>query len=400
MAKHTYIALVNDNAYYDWLRDNLASQGDLVQVSQDTWRDALELVPATGAAIVFVEVGYGTGMSLIEELLAGAPGLTVVAIGPGDDSALVLSAMRAGASDYLNLEMPSLEILGLLRRLEQRRPLSTVKSGEQEGELLSIFSARPDVDTASISTHLALLLQQRYGHKTLLLDLGACAGDSLNMLGIEARYTFNDALANLHRMDDKLIQSAFSSHVSGLTVMPVTDDATGPIEHGTVEILLLLGILRQHFDYVVANLGGIETTDFLQLFLGRSTSQLLVVEQGVSGCRSNLKLCGKLREAKALSQHTRLIVDRYRPKIPPDADILADKFGMSLGAVLPDNSEQRLNAMNLGRNILDAAPNSHYIKRLDKLLNQTCSLKYPHKGWFDRFLAGLRQEPRTDMRLN
>lgn len=401
MAKHTYIALVNDDACYDWLRSSLASMGDLVRISQETWRDALQLIPATGAAIAFVEVSYGKGISLIEELVACAPGLAVVAIGPSDDSALVLSAMRAGASDYLNLDMPSLEFLGLLRRLEQRIPLSPANNALPDGDLVSIFSARPDVDTSSISAHMALLLQQKYNRNTLLLDLGACTGDSLNILGIEARYTFNDALSNLHRMDEKLIGSAFSMHSSGLTVMPVADDATGTIEHGTVEILLLLGVLRQHFEHVVANLGGIDISDFLQLVLGRSNHQLLVVEQGVSGCRSNLRLCGKLREAKVLSPNAQLIVDRYSRKIPPDADMLADRFGMKLGAILPDNSEQRLSALNLGRNILDAAPSSPYMKSLDKLLNEIYTLERSRNGWLSQLLTGIRRGHKAaDVQVN
>ncbi len=386
MEQSTYIAAVEKTEYYEWLRSALEPAADLARVERSSLEDAISLIDMTGAAMIFVEVGEGHGVSIIESLLAVKPMLTVIAIGPAGNEQYVLSAMRAGARDYVSPTMRTSELIGMVRRLEERiGERQTVESSAYE--LLSVYSARPDIDTGFIALHIALLLQERRDtQQTLLLDLGACAGDSLGALGIEGRYTFIDAVKNVRRLDQNLIDSAFARHASGLTVLALPDDIQEVEELSTSEVFLLLGTLQRHFDHIVINLGGIAPSEFLHLLLGRSKEQILVVDQSVPVCQRNLRACGKLREAHVLKDQAWLVVDRYRPRVPPAAKELAERFELKLGAVLPDNTEQRLTALNLNRNLLESAPRSAFMKKLKVLTDRL----YPRRAssGFWRKLSG------------
>lgn len=391
MEQRTYLAVVERSEYYEWLRDALEPAADVARVNRSSLEDAISLIDMTGAVLVFVEVGEGLGVSVIESLLAVKPMLTIIAIGPAGHEQHVLSAMRAGARDYISPNLRNSELVGLVRRLEER--IGEMQAVKADGyELVSVYSARPDVDTGFLALHLALLLQARSEDShTLLLDLGACAGDALGALNIEGRYTFVDAVKNVRRLDNNLIESAFARHDSGLTVLALPDEVQEVEEMSTAEVFLLLGTLQRHFSNIVINLGGLASSEFLHLLLGRSKQQVLVLDQSVPVCQRNLRVCNKLREARVLKDSAQLVVDRYRSRVPPGGDDLAERFSMPLAAVLPDNTEQRLLAMNLGRSLLDMAPRSAYMKKLKVLVDKLVPRQSAHMSWRDRFVGIFRQ---------
>lgn len=395
MEQSTYIAAVERTEYFEWLRSALEPAADIARVNRTSLEDAISLIDMTGATLAFVEIGEGLGVSIIESLLAVKPMLTVIAIGPAGNEQYVLSAMRAGARDYISPNMRTSELIGMVRRLEER--ISEKQAVERSAyELLSVYSARADVDTGFIALHIALLLQQRKdSQQTLLLDLGACAGDALGTLGIEGRYTFIDAVKNVRRLDRSLIESAFARHSSGLTVLSLPDDIQEVEELSTSEVFLLLGTLQRHFDHIVLNIGGISPSEFLHLLLGRSKEQILVVDQSVPVCQRNLRACSRLREARVLKENAYLVIDRYRPRVPPSARELAERFEMKMGAVLPDNMEQRLMALNLNRNLVESAPRSAFIKKL-RILTENIYPKTRTSGFLQARLGGLFQRAQPE----
>ncbi len=385
MSHRTYIAVVERAEYYEWLRDALESSADIARLDRSSLEDAISLVHMTGATLAFVEIGEGPGVSIIESLLAVKPGLTIIAVGPAGNEQHVLSAMRAGARDYISPNLRTSELVGMVRRLEER--MSAMQAVEDaDYDLLSVFSARADVDTSFIALHAALLIQKRNETtQTLLLDLGVCGGDTLSALGIEGRYTFADAVRNVRRLDENLIDSAFAKHSSGLAVLALPEDIQEIDEMSSAEVFLLLGTLQRYFDHIVVNLGGLAPSEFLHLLLGRSKQQILVVDQSVPVCQRNLRICAKLREARVLKEDAYLVIDRYQPKVPPNAADLAESFDLALGAALPDNAEQRLLAMNLGRSLLEFAPGSAFVKKLSALIDSIYTPQRQAGGWRTRF---------------
>lgn len=367
--EHTFLAASQRAADTEWLQEALAPLGQVLRAG-DTLDELLGLIEVTGASLVFVGIDREHTVAqcaLIEGLLEARPMLVVVAIGDGFDNQLVISAMRAGARDFMSYGLRSSEVLGLVRRLTQRLP--QLPARREQGGLTVIYGVQPDVDASLVASHLALGLQQR-GQATLLVDLGLPAGESLELFKSETSFTFGDALRNLRRLDSNLIESAFCRHPSGMRILPqMPEDRLA--DCSSAELYLLLGSLRQNFAHVVINLCGQPDSDALRTCINNAQRLYWYIDQSVSNCRRNLD-CLQLWQGKGIKlDSVQLLVDRYIPQVAPDAATLARTFEMPLAVALPASPTLRLRARNQGQSVFELAARDALSRALQQLVENS-----------------------------
>ncbi|WP_116474266.1 pilus assembly protein [Zobellella maritima] len=382
--EQTFLVYSHNKSDVEWLRSALAPQ-QVLSVNEQL-DDLLGLVDITGASLVFVGLGADNMVAqcgIIEGLLEARPFVTVVGLGDGLDNQLVISAMRAGARDFIIYGMRSSEVQGLVRRLSQRLPQMPVQ--KKQGELMLIYGAQPDADAALIALHLALGAQQQ-GESVLLLDLGIPFGESLEGLGLNTSFYFGDALRNLRRLDASLIDSAFCQHDSGLKVL-AHDGQDGPLSavHST-ELYLLLGTLRQNFGRVIVNLCGQPDSESLRTFISNSQCLYWYIDQSVSCCKRSLEVLSEWRQRGIKLEHSKLLIDRYIASVAPDASTLASSFHMPLASTLPSCPALRLQVKNQGRSLFQGTPRNPLGRALQRLTDantQTVDKNW-RSGWMQR----------------
>ncbi|WP_275627451.1 type 4b pilus Flp biogenesis protein TadZ [Pseudomonas sp. 273] len=389
-AGQTFVALTQHAGELEWLQSSLASTGQVVCATSGTLEELLALLDVTGASVLFISLGKANLMvhgALIEGLVSARPLLSVVAVGDGLDNQLVLAAMRAGARDFITYGARASELGGLVRRLGGRLP-SVPVSAVHQGELVALACARPDADGAFVALHLALALQAQAGNRVLLVDIGQPAGEALAILGMDAPFTFADAMRNLRRLDQTLIDSAFSRHESGLRLLSLTDEP-GVLERmTTAELYLLLGNLRTAFSHVLINFTAMPEGELARQLLQQASRVLWLVDQSVPACRKGLESLRRLRENSQALPPVELLVERYLPAVPPDQQALCRMFGLELFGVLPASAEARLRAKNLGRSLFEVAPRDPLAIKLRALAEPLGALdgqprrRFP---WFGRF---------------
>ncbi len=355
-----------------WLAETLRQEGNLVSSDSDQPERIIQLVDAISARAVFVDLtpnALSQDAALMEGLIAAKPLLPVVAIADTPDQSVILTALRAGARDFVSPDMRPTEVISLVRRVLSRDlSASLTEAADAGGKAVAIASARPGADAPMFALHLALAIQESsQDGKTLLLDLGVPAADTLTYLGIPVSYTFIDALRSLRRLDATLIDTAFGRHKSGLRLLAMPEEFTASREITSADLYVLLGVLRRHFSRIVVNLGGVPASDFLYVVLGRMDEILLLVEQSVPSCKQNMTLLQHLRENKVNGDNARLVVDRYLARIPPDGATIAKGFGLPLAATLPPSGMARLTMMNTGESLFESAPRDGYTLALRQL---------------------------------
>jgi pilus assembly protein CpaE len=160
---------------------------------------------------------------------------------------------------------------------------------------------------------------------------------------------------------------------------------------------VLLGALKRHFKHIVVNLGGVPASEFLFVLLGKSDRTLLLVEQSVPSCKQNRTLLQKLRDNKVPVGSVSLVVDRYLPSVPPNADTIAKGFGVPLLSTLPSSGMARLTMMNSGESLFKSAPRDPYTTTVRKLAaglrreSQTGERETRREpGWFDTLASKLK----------
>lgn len=369
--RNSYIALTQTPDCLQWLTHALADAGELIPADTPSIERILQLSDAIGAAAIFVQLtagNYRQETLLIEGLLAAKPFLPVLVVSDTLEQDLLLAAMRVGARDFIKIGTRPNEVAATVKRLAPKDASIMTPQSESGGRITTVISARPGSDAPMFALHLALAIQE--SEPTLLLDLGAPHGDAMLYLGLTASYSFIDAVRSLRRIDATLIQTGFGRHKSGLTVLSMPEEPWTGTQFTSADVYVLLRTLRRYFSHIVINLGGMARSDFLMLLLTNADRQVMLIEQSVPSCRQNLQLLKHMREEKVNLENTGLVVDRYLSRMPPDAESIAQSFGLPLLGTLAPSGMARLATMNSGESMFTLSPNDPYVSSVRKLAQQ------------------------------
>jgi len=370
--RSSYIALTQTPECQQWLTHALAEAGELIQADTPSIERILQLSDAIGASAIFIQLtagNYRQETLLIEGLVAAKPFLPVLVVSDTVDQDLLLASMRVGARDFIQLGTRATEVVATVKRLAPKDASAyAVAQTNSGGRITTIISARPGSDSPMFALHLALAIQE--SEPTLLLDLGAPHGDAMLYLGLTASYSFIDAVRSLRRIDATLIQTGFGRHKSGLTVLSMPEEPWTGTQFTSADVYVLLRTLRRYFSHIVINLGGMARSDFLMLLLTNADRQIMLIEQSVPSCRQNLQLLKHMREEKINLERAGLVVDRYLSRMPPDAESIAQSFGLPLLGTLSPSGMARLATMNSGESMFTLSPNDPYVISVRKLAQQ------------------------------
>ena len=368
--KNSFVVVPDNDAQLSWLQEVMAEEGEVIHADISSIDRVRQLLDLTGAQVVFVglsEQSLRQNIAFIEDLVTFKTMLLVIAVADQMDNEILLSAMRAGAREFIVTGTRHNEVMRLLNRLQHRAPIAQ-HTTDRRGKVTSLISARPGSDTPMLALHLALAIQtEGQDEKVLLLDLGTPASDTLTYLGINAPYSFLDAIRSLRRLDSTLIDSAFAKHESGLKLLALPEDHSGIGEVTSADIYVLLGVLQQYFTHIVINLGGVPYSDFLHLLISHSNTTLLLLEQSVPSCKQNMQLIRKISQGQIDMDSVKLVVDRYLSTLPPDAENLARGLNISLLTTLPSSGMARLKMMNSGESLFQCAPRDPYTLAVRKM---------------------------------
>jgi len=356
-----------DDSQLEWLQSALTNTGQVVRTGTNL-EELMRLVDMMSVTLVFVSVERQHQVQqcgLIEGLLEQRPMVTVVALGDGYDSEVVIATMRAGARDFITVGQRGSEVSGLARRHLTRLPRLPTHDGDQ-ASVAVLYGAQADADASLLMTHLALDLTHS-GEDVLLIDLGLPAGESTGILGLESSFHFSDAVRNLRRLDATVIESAFSRHSSGLTLLSLSDEPFSLESLNSAELFLLMGSLKPHFGRILINLCGQQDSSVVRTLVGGAEKLLIHVDQSVSGSRRSLSTLKAWREQGIKLDHGMLVVDRYIDGVVPSDTTLEKSFALPLLATLPLSTRERLQSRNRSVDLFKLAPGNPLTKALLRL---------------------------------
>ncbi|CAG0979569.1 hypothetical protein MTYP_01680 [Methylophilaceae bacterium] len=366
--RNSYIAITQTQECLHWLTHAMMEAGEVIPSDSSSIERVVQLADAIGASAIFVQLNaaeYRQETLLIEGLIAAKPFLPVVVLADTVDQNLLLTTMRLGARNFIKIGTRASEVVAEVNKLIPRDASMQSAQSEQGGRITAVVSARPGSDSPMLALHLALAVQET--EPTLLLDLGVPHGDAMLYLGLTASYSFIDAVRSLRRIDSTLIQTGFGKHKSGLTVLSMPEEPWTGAQFTSADVYVLLRTLRRHFSHIVVNLGGMARSEFFMLLLGNVDQIMILLEQSVPSCRQNMHLLKHLREEKVALGHAGLVVDHYLPKMPPDAESIAQSFGLPLLGTLASSGMARLATMNSGESMFELSPNDPYTQSVRQL---------------------------------
>jgi pilus assembly protein CpaE len=248
----------------------------------------------------------------IELLQANTLQLAIFACGGLNQPTTIVTAMRAGACEYLDYNAGSEPLLEALTRFSSSRTRSRSSGGR--ARIFTFLSAKGGAGATTAAVNTALALQQQHGN-VVLVDF-APVGHAQLHLNLRPSFGVPDALENLHRLDASLLEGLMTNSKDGLHLLAGPQQPY-PSVPTPAELARLFDLLVNHYRYVVVDASSrLDSTTHILSDL--SNAVLLVAQTDVVSLWSAGRIHAFLEEGVGRDR-LRIVLNRYK-KIPGFTD--------------------------------------------------------------------------------
>ena len=287
---------------------------------------------------------------------------TVVIVSRQRNPDNILNAMRSGAKDFAYLEQDGGDIRRAL--VELQRNAQAPATG-QRGKIITVFSAKGGSGSTTIALNLAgALAKQRVDNaplKIAIVDFDLAMGDVLVFLDMTARYSFQELLTNMHRLDAELLYSSMARHSSGVYVMSQTDHLEEGRELSGADAGTVLEYLRRHFDFIVID-GLRDFGEIALTALDKADHIILTLTQDIPALK-NANRCLRLFSRLGYDgNRLGLALNRFRASGNLTTDAIADAIGRKITWTVANDFPSAIRAANEGKLLIDVAASSQLSK--------------------------------------
>ncbi|HEY6872527.1 MAG TPA: AAA family ATPase [Geobacteraceae bacterium] len=371
MPPHISIAIINsDKDSRDAIEALLKQLGDAVKImgSAADFSDGMRILQITNPMVLILEINDpATGVEQIRQTLARFPRISVFVTSAQKSSDLILSAMRAGAVEYLlePVELPDLtEALQKVGRLWVDRPAEHTNAGK----IISVYNPVGGMGTTTVAVNLAAAIAT-HGEKVALVDLNLFSGDVASFLDVNPTYTLSSVTSNITRLDANFLMSVMTKHASGVYVLTEPLEVDETMDITPEQILRVLSLLRGVFSHVIIDTGGSlagcnhTTFESSDLILYNTVLNLPALK--------NAKRYLAAMEKKGLrKEKVKLVVNRYLPRADINIQDAEKVLDHKVYLTIPNEYKDVISSINKGLPIVTMSPRSPFSKSILQLCNQ------------------------------
>lgn len=233
------------------------------------------------------------------------PGVTVIAIGDRNDVGLYRDLIHAGISEYI-VKPVTAQLLA--NAISGSHGSSGSPVHRKLGKLIGIVGVRGGIGTTTLAVQLASYLANRQNRRVILLDLDLHTGDCGLALNLKPTPGLCEALANPRRIDNVFIERTVVVHGDRLFVLSAQQPLRADAEFTAEAIVMLVGVLRTQFHYIIADVPRIHTAPYHQA-LSIADVRVIVADQSLRSVRDTVRLRDALGEREGV-RRSFLVVNR------------------------------------------------------------------------------------------
>ena len=312
-----------------------------------------KLLEASQAKAVIVSLGEAeTALRLIEEMRASHPEIPVAASHTVNTAPLILSAVRAGAAEYLGLPLEAAQ----LERLLGERAVET-GSGNGGGRLIAFLPAGDGSGASTTALHVAAALAQQSGKRVLLADCDFQTGTLDFRLRLKPEYTFADAVRRGDCLGELWGQIPCRWKGIDLLAAPPPDAGMGEDTSGVARVFRSA---RKNYEWIVADLSSSFTASSRELLKKADSVYLVCTPDPISMHLARRKV-QQLRDWDVEREAVRLVVNRASDNETLNAKETSGIIGIPVACLLGSDYKSVCKATFEGRLIPeDCALHRHF----------------------------------------
>jgi pilus assembly protein CpaE len=280
----------------------------------------------------------------LQEAKRRAPRIKTVIVHPEADSESVLTAMRAGADEFIHA--PFGETLGpaldRLSRLVDREPVQI-----HHGKVVALLSAKGGCGATSIACHVATDLHRLTGQPVVLADFDLVSGMVGFLMRTDKPYSVLDAVDNLSRLDDSLWKALTMDARPGLTVLPAPQLFSPDQSPQRDQLKALLGFMRSRYAWIVLDLG--RSLNSIVSNIYDELDQVLLVSVLEAAALHGVKtVLRRLAECGQDLTRVQLVINRAPKMLEMPLDELAKTLGRPVYATILNDYQGIQNSYSTG----------------------------------------------------
>jgi pilus assembly protein CpaE len=371
----------------------IASQGAArvpplnVAASRASLRDALDrpLADSPGLVIVDTSEADATDGDLLERLTRQYAAAHFMLLTDNHHPDILIRAMRAGVREVLQLPLVHRALHEAIDRIAASAGLSSV----HDGKVLAFIACKGGSGATFISTNFGYALATLADKKVLLIDLHRQFGDAtLYVSDQKPGMTLSDVCQQIARIDGPFLESCLVHVAPGFGVLAAADDPSQAIEAKPEHIDTILHVARQHYDYILLDVG--RQIDAVSLRALDTTDAIYpVLQLALPDIRDARRLLDIFRSLGYVTDHIRLIVNRYEKGGKLRLQDLHAALGAEVLHTIPNDYIAVTDSVNQGVPVLQLARGSAAARSLADLVEVVTARRIVEakSGLFDRLFG-------------
>ena len=284
----------------------------------------------------------------------------VIALHNTAEPELILSALRAGAHEFLHPPLSA-----NLRQALERKSLERNKTRErmrQKGRVIGFLSAKGGCGATTIACHIAAELGRQSKH-VLLADMDLDAGMIRFLMKTKSPYSVLDALNNLHRLDLSYWNALISNGLPGLEIIAAPQALASKQQPNQEQMQNMLNFCRGQYDFTIADLGRSLNLTAMNA-LDEIDETYLVTTLDVPALHQSKQIIQTLSSVGYGKERLRLVLNRMPQRLDVTPDELEKMMSLPVFATLPNDYPSLYESYSEGSLL---PPNSRLGKELNRM---------------------------------
>lgn len=298
---------------------------------------------------------------IVRQVRATSVAPLVIALHTSAEPATILSALRAGANEFLYTPL-AVNLRSALERFSHERMASQRANARGGGKVAGFLSAKGGCGATMLACHAAVEIQRQTSAKVLLADLDVEAGLVGFLMKSKSPYSILDAYQNLHRLDTSYWKAlVYSNGIPDLEIVAAPPRGAQQLP-GEEQVRTVLRFARMQYPWTVVDLGR-SLTHAAMIAMDELDYTCLVTTLDIPALHRAKQIIQTVLDSGYGRQRLHVILNRMPKRVEITLEELERMLGVPIYATLPNDYEALSESYADGKLLPSASPLNRQIAK-------------------------------------